>query len=257
MVKNSWGESFAYDGGTEEIGDGGTFRFSYWEATFDMGVAFDFDPAEGGSSYGIVQQYDGAAPDEFLETGDATLEGANVFAPEEDQELEALGLWTYENATDVDVRVCVGLTDPDDPESGTLACEQRSRLDFGYHTLELDSPVSVSEGEPYSVVVGMSAELGDGETASILPLECSENSLFGKPAQIYSSEGESFVFRSEGDESGVWVDTADVALASGARVGNLAVKAFSNPVADSGDGGGACALACPVVLLVRRRLSSR
>lgn len=318
VAKNSWGESFAYDGGSEEIGDGGTFRFSYWEATFNVGVAFDLDSAEGGSSYDIVQQYDGAAPDEYLETGGVALEGANVFVPEEDQELEALGLWTYENATDVDVRVYVGLTNPDDPESGTIACEQRSRLDFGYHTLELDSPVSVSEGEPYSVVVGMSAELGDGETASVLPLECSENAAFGDEVQIYSSEGESFVSRSEGDEDGVWVDTADVTLSSGARVGNLAVKAFSNPVVDSGDGGntddggqgqgtgddqaggeqvgedastqrpaadaepsaplegeplaatsdgsprplpvamlGACALACPVVLLVRRRLSSR
>lgn len=237
VVKNSWGESFAYDGGVEEIGDGGTFRFSYWEATFNVGVAFDLDSAEGGSSYDIVQQYDGASPDEYLETGDVALEGANVFRAEGDQELEALGLWTYENATDVDVRVYVGLADPDDPESGTLACEQRSRLDFGYHTLELDSPVSVSGGESYSVVVSMSAELGDGETVSVLPLESSENSFFGRPVQIYSSEGESFVSRSEGGDDGVWVDTTDVTLASGARVGNLAVKAFSNPVDGGGDGG--------------------
>lgn len=226
-----------------------------------------------------------------------------------------------EDATDADVRVYVGLTDPDDPESGTLAREQRAQMEMGCRTLKLDSPVTLSEGESYSVVVSMSAELGDGEMASVLPLECSENAAFGDEVQIYSSEGESFVSRSEGGEDGVWVDTADVALASGARVGNLAVKAFSNPVADSGDGGGtgggggqgqgqgtgddqagggqigedasaqrpaadvepsarsdreplaaasdgsprplplamlgACALACPVVLLVRRRLSSR
>lgn len=58
-------------------------------------------------------------------------------------------------------------------------------------------------------------------------------------ARIYSSEGESFVSRSEGGDDGVWVDTADVTLASGARVVNLAVKAFSNPVASPDDGGGA------------------
>lgn len=236
MAKNSWGESFAYDGGSEEIGDGGIFRFSYWEATFNVGVAFDLDPAEGGSSYDIVQQYDGAAPDEYLETGGVALEGANVFVPEEDQELEALGLWTYENATDVDVRVYVGLTDPDDPESGTLACEQRAQMEMGCRTLKLDSPVTLSEGESYSVVVSMSAELGDGEKASVLPLECSENAAFGDEVQIYSSEDESFVSRSEGGEDGVWVDIADVTLASGARVGNLAVKALSNSVVDSGDG---------------------
>lgn len=130
--------------------------------------------------------------------GDALLEGTNAFASEEDQELETLGLWAHENATDVDARVCVGLTDLDDPESGSLVCEQRSRLDFGYHTLELDSPVSVSEGESYSVVVGMSAELGDEETASVLLLESSENVAFEKPVQIYSFEGEGCVSCSEG-----------------------------------------------------------
>lgn len=318
VVKNSWGESGIYeDGSICEVGDGGMFYFSYWEGTLAHAYVCELDSAEDGSSYDIVQQYDGAAPDEYLETGGVTLEGANVFVAEEDQELEALGLWAYENATDADVRVYVGLADPDDPESGTLACEQTARLDTGYHTVELDTPVTLREGESYSVAVSMSAALGSGEEASLLPLECSESSLFGK-VRIYSSEGETFVSRTEGDEDGVWVDTADVTLASGARVGNLAVKAFSNPVVDSGDGGdtdgggqdqgtgggqadggqigedaseqrpaadagssvpsdgeplaatsdgsprplplamlGACALACPVVLLVHRRLSSR
>lgn len=82
VAKNSWGESFAYGGGTEEIGDGGIFRFSYWEASLSAMYAFSIDPAEGGSSYDIVQQYDGAAPDEFLEMGDVALEGANVFRAE-------------------------------------------------------------------------------------------------------------------------------------------------------------------------------
>lgn len=56
----------------------------------------------------------------------------------------------------------------------------------------------------------------DGETAPVLPPECSENTVFGKPVQICSTEGEGFISRSEGSKDGVWVDTVDVALASAA-----------------------------------------
>lgn len=107
LVKNSWGSDlYAEDGSLEAvIGDGGMFYFSYCEKTISTPAAYSIDADPNGSSYGIVQQYDGIVPADFLTFGPGEpSEGANVFTAQEDQMLEAVGMWANRDDSDGSLR---------------------------------------------------------------------------------------------------------------------------------------------------------
>lgn len=234
LVKNSWGSDlYAEDGSLEAvIGDDGMFYFSYCEKTISTPAAYSIDTDPSGSSYDIVQQYDGIVPADFLTFGPGEpSEGANVFTAQEDQVLEAVGMWANRDDSDVSISVYTDLSDPEDPSSGTLALEQQEHYtNQGWYTIELDEPIQLTEGERYSIVVscsGVNAMLG--KDGAYLPVEFAMDDL-GYSYQVYADEGESFIQSLDADGTVHWVDLKTLESAFGIGVGNLCVKAFANPV---------------------------
>ena len=234
LVKNSWGSDLYTEDGSLEvvIGDGGMFYFSYCEKTISTPAAYSIDADPSGSSYDIVQQYDGVVPADFLTFGPGEpSEGANVFTAQEDQMLEAVGMWANRDDSDVSISVYTDLSDPEDPSSGTLALEQQEHYtNQGWYTIELDEPIQLTEGERCSIVVscsGVNAVLGKG--GAYLPVEFAMDDL-GYPYQVYADEGESFIQSLDADGAAHWVDLKTLESSFGIGVGNLCVKAFANPV---------------------------
>lgn len=224
LFKNSWGEGTAYvDGSSDSVGDAGLFHMSFCEKTIGECASFVPDYDEG---FDVVHQYDGAEASGFDCGFTNVSAGANVFSSDTGETLRAVGVWTLEPGTRLDIRVYTGLSDPADPESGALALEQREQIaNAGWYTVDLDAPVDIASGTDYSVVVTMSQEGG----GSYLPVEMA-HAL--NPCKVYIGAGESFM-KTEIDGRQVWVDMLDVSDAipdSPTGLGNLCVKAY----ADSG-----------------------
>ncbi len=223
LVKNSWGTG---DSETGLMGDEGMFYFSYCEKTIMYPSVFIPDNDSEGSSYEIVQQYDGVAPEALTLTSPGATECANVFTAKEDQVVEAVGAWSPVEAMDLSLKVYVDLTDPSNPESGTLVAQQSGFYPYeGFRTIKLDSPVSVDAGETYSIVMSFKKDAPDGSQRYYLPAECE---IF-LPEQCYSSAGESFIESADDSGQVMWVDMFDVAETSGMDLGNVCIKAYANP----------------------------
>ena len=142
LIKNSWG--------TDVVGEG-YFWLSYEDATFNsMAYAYDF---AGADNYDHNYQYDGTIS---LETYDAKGEitAAAVYTAKSDEQIEAAGVGFGVPGTGYEIKIYKGLTDEDDPESGTLAGGSSGKTGYmGYYTLKLDDPVYVKEGETFGVVL--------------------------------------------------------------------------------------------------------
>jgi hypothetical protein len=159
IIQNSW---------NTDAHDNGFFYASYESAEFNglgQGVfAYDMQPAD---TYDYNFQYDGTAS--WTDTSDRLSNGnrppcwtgpgtsaANVYTNSAGHpvSLESVGFTTYnQGLTEYDVSVYTGLSDPNDPTGGT--CRGTTRITTttpGCKTAKLDQPVTVDEGEAYSIV---------------------------------------------------------------------------------------------------------
>ena len=178
IVKNSWGDAsygddFAW--GVDEDGDGlgdGYFYLSYYDMTAVQFASFrgDTPDANGAFDYDSNYQYDylgfgsvcKVAPGSF---GDASA--ANIFTAEGAETLSAVSAVTMEADSTVQVQVYLLDEDAQSPTDGVLAATQSETVDLsGYHTIELDQPVTLSAGQRFSVVESI-----DSAQGAYLPLE--------------------------------------------------------------------------------------
>lgn len=235
IFKNSWGEGIE-DGEGEEytLGNDGLFYVSYWEKSLTSPAVFMLDSASDGSSYDIIQQYDGSVVDAYTSFGDAAFDGANVFTAETDQDLEAVAVWIGGDDVEMRIRVYADLEDPTDPQSGTLVYDQKEYSAYmGYQTIVLDKSVRLAAGEQFSVVASFTTTDLSGAEEAFLPVECSA-SVYGD-VDVKVDAGQSFISQSPADaEDRIWVDVVDLYRDSEIRSGNLGIKALSNP-ADEGN----------------------
>lgn len=143
LFKNSWGPG---------IGDGGYFWISYEDLSIKDGTAFAFDFGNA-DNYDHNYQYDGSAGAQAM-GGGTTKTAAAAYTAKGMQEVAAVGVGFASASTSYTVNVYKDLTDPSNPESGTLAATATGKTSFeGFYTIELDDPVIVEEGERFSVVV--------------------------------------------------------------------------------------------------------
>lgn len=172
IAKNSYGAGW---------GDGGYFYLSYEDGAVNPGntsanraraYIFDFEPAD---NYDYNYQYDGSAgafnatnpnsPLTRVESGDAI---ANVFTVKGQegiptQTLRAVSFALLDTAVSYRIQIYKNLTDPSDPMSGTpvlLEPVTGSVSYAGYYTVPLDAPVSLQNGETFSVVITLEKESG-------------------------------------------------------------------------------------------------
>ena len=191
VIQNSWGDK-AHDHGIVYV--------SYESADFNCAVydvyAFDMQPAD---TYDYNFQYDGNALS--TDSSDRTDDGgrlpywtkpntsaANVFTNTTGHyiKLEAVGYTTFTyGLTEYDVSVYTGLSDPDDPTSGTFRGTSRiNSTTCGCKTGKLDQPVLIKPGESFSIVFGFTDFTAFGIEAS------ASNDYFIFAAQI--DPGQSF-----------------------------------------------------------------
>ena len=223
IVKNSWGDAsygddFAW--GVDEDGDGlgdGYFYLSYYDMTAVQFASFrgDTPDANGAFDYDSNYQYDylglgsvcKVAPGSF---GDASA--ANIFTAEGAETLSAVSAVTMEADSTVQVQVYLLDEDAQDPTDGVLAATQSETVDLsGYHTIELDQPVTLSAGQRFSVVESIDSaqgaylplEVADYDSAD--PDEAAGGFVLKKQQTAVANAGESFYST---DGGATWADAS-------------------------------------------------
>ncbi len=156
ICKNSWG-TYSFDDGYCYI--------SYEDAAVCNDYIYFFD-AEPVDNYDHNYQYDGTGCMFGIWMNNGT-QIANVFTAARSESLQAISFNTYDEATAYQVDVYRNPTEGD-PASGTKAASVTGYLAFpGYFTVPLSTPVALSSGDTFSVVVTLTEE-GIGDDDAIL-----------------------------------------------------------------------------------------
>lgn len=147
LCKNSWGTSH---------GDKGYFYMSYDQTQLSRFFYYSADADFYDNNY----QYCGTLPSFYELKSSGSVGSANVFTAKGNEWLEAVGAYMPIRDTDYTIEIYKNLpSDYSDPVTGgTLAATVSGTKEHsGYYTIELDEPVSLAEGEIFSVVLKTSA----------------------------------------------------------------------------------------------------
>lgn len=204
IVKNSWGTGW---------GEAGFFYISYYDASLQEFVSFN--NAETTSNFDGLYQYDPLGwVNDIGYDGLLTAWAANIFTATANHSLKAVGLITNDSPTAYTIYVYTGVT-AGQPTSGTLAATQTGTNPYpGYYTVQLNTPVPLTNGGRFSIVV----KLENTSYAYPIPLEYAVD---GYSSAATSHTGESFV-SSNGTN---WDDLYDYGF------GNNTIKGFFSDTA--------------------------
>lgn len=151
LIKNSWGERwYTFPGGY--MGDNGCFWMSYATYLTD-GTSFVVEAPDESMK---VYEYDPLGMCSLSGYSGKTAYAANVFRAERDETLTEVGFYTADNNIKYEINIYTGMSGmpASSPKNGSSVSTSTGTIAFaGYHTITLDTPVALSSGEYFSIVV--------------------------------------------------------------------------------------------------------
>ena len=215
LIKDSYGEDDAI---------GGYYWLSYYDTSITSVGSFEMMDAERiDNNY----QYTGMIGNVNINP----VKAANVFTAKGEETLTRLGIFTVSPLVSYTATVYRGVSGS--PESGTLAATVEGVFEHrGYQTIELDTPVSLSTGEKFSVVFALEDIEG---YAGDFWFELDGGEFFaGESVHYASSAGESYLYENLG-AGALWYDTTNVLLTETQTLGNVMIRAFTEDTDSSVD----------------------
>ena len=152
LIKNSWGNEWWT--GTADVGDNGCFWMSYAQYLTE-GTAF---VSEATNTNMKAYYYDALGWCSTYSYSGSQIYSANVFKSERDESLIEVGFYTPDNNVSYEISVYAGMSampkDSPKPTGASLESSSSGKIAYaGWHTVTLDTPVTLSEGEYFSVIV--------------------------------------------------------------------------------------------------------
>jgi C1A family cysteine protease len=185
IVKNSWGTAF---------GEEGYFYISYYD-TWIGSSNYMFNNAEAAADFDRVYQYDPLGWINSLGyTGSDTAWFANIFtAIGTGDDVSAVSFYTASPDSPYEIYVYINTTSG--PTSGSLAGSKSGTIASpGYHTISLDSPISLTSGQKFSAVVKLTTPDYDFPVPFEAPYSNYSSKATANPGESYiSSNGTSWL----------------------------------------------------------------
>ncbi|MBF0566898.1 MAG: hypothetical protein HQK89_16860, partial [Nitrospirae bacterium] len=207
IAKNSWGTNW---------GENGYFYISYYDSLIGTDN-FVFEGEQSVSNYTNVYQYDPLGETAALGLGSDTAWFANVFTASASdasstgqEQLKAVSFHTDAMNSAYQVQVYTNVNNS--PIDGSLALTTSGSFQMpGYHTVTLPSPITLTEGRQFSVVVKLTTP-GFNYPIAI------ETPIAGYSSKATAVPGQSFI----SDDGSGWEDLTDHYANT-----NVSLKAFT------------------------------
>jgi C1A family cysteine protease len=174
LLKNSWGTNW---------GDSGYFWISYYDSVA-VQSAVAFCNAVSTLSYVTNYQYDPLGWTSATGYDSTTAWAANIFTATSNEQLKAVGL--YAVANNVSYEIYVYDTFNGNTFSNLLGSVSGTLSNSGYHTVQLASPINLTTGNDFSIVVKFTSP-GYNYPVSI------ETDIAGYSSGANASPGQSYI----------------------------------------------------------------
>ena len=190
---------------------GGFYYISYYDTVIGYDEIAAFYDAEAVTNFGDIYQYDPYGLVGRWGYDTTVAYAANMFNPTASSSLKAVGFYAVDLNMSYDIDIYTGCS-TNDPRSGILRTSKSGILaNAGFYTIKLASPVNITAGERFSVVLRLAAS----SVTNPIPVEYAKD---GYTSKATADPGQSFLSA----DGTTWTDatTKD-------KTANVCLKAYS------------------------------